>query len=194
MKTPSRSDRARGLLPGLAAGDLNGGPVRMAVRLAESLVARRQFDPDDILARYLDWWREGAFDTGPVAAEVLALVASGKNREMASFAQYRQRVESFVTEVKPTIDAADEWHKGYELHRAMHRVFFNGEKTDLGSYSLDAALLTDIFTTGHYNCISSALLYVVLARAFVTLPLVFLGQIVVANQYFLLDVSVLASV
>ncbi len=30
-------DRAEGILLGLAAGDRNGGPIRMAVRLAESL-------------------------------------------------------------------------------------------------------------------------------------------------------------
>ena len=34
----------------------------------------------------------------------------------------------------------------------------------------------------------------VLARALVTFPLVFLGQIFVPDQYFLLDVSVLVSV
>jgi hypothetical protein len=96
----------------------------------------------------------------------LALVASGDHRDGASFAQYRQRVDAFITELKPTVDAADEWHKGFEINRAMHRVFFNGEKTDLGSYSLDQARLTGVFTTGKYNCISSAMLYVVLARGF----------------------------
>jgi ADP-ribosylglycohydrolase len=71
-------DRCRGVLLGLAAGDRNGGPVRMAVRLAESLAARCGFDADDVLARYVAWWREGAFDTGPVAAGVLARVAVGE--------------------------------------------------------------------------------------------------------------------
>lgn len=33
-------DRCGGVLLGLAAGDRNGGPIQMAVRLAESLVAR----------------------------------------------------------------------------------------------------------------------------------------------------------
>src|SRR3954454_11993631 len=76
-RTGDLIDRVRGVLLGLAAGDLIGGPLRMAVRLAESLIQRRGFDPDDILDRYLAWWREGAFDTGPVAAGVLSLVASG---------------------------------------------------------------------------------------------------------------------
>ena len=49
----------------------------MAVRLAESLLACGGFDLADILNRYLAWWREGAFDTGPVSARALALVAAG---------------------------------------------------------------------------------------------------------------------
>lgn len=76
-------DRALGLLLGLAAGDRNGGPVRMAVRLGESLAERRAFDPDDILARYVQWWREGAFDTGPVTWLVLKDVAEGADPAQA---------------------------------------------------------------------------------------------------------------
>jgi ADP-ribosylglycohydrolase len=77
MSDTDTRDRCRGVLVGLAAGDRIGGPVRMAVRLAESLADRAAFDPSDVLARYLDWWRAGAFDTGPVADQVLALVAAG---------------------------------------------------------------------------------------------------------------------
>ena len=40
-------DRCRGVLLGLAAGDHNGGPIRLAVRLAESLHQRGTFDPAD---------------------------------------------------------------------------------------------------------------------------------------------------
>lgn len=42
------ADRSRGVLIGLATGDRNGGPIRMAVRLAESLLACGGFDPADI--------------------------------------------------------------------------------------------------------------------------------------------------
>jgi hypothetical protein len=97
----------------------------------------------------------------------LALVSSGDRRDDASHAELTARVERFVMEMKPTIDAAaDDWHKGYELNRAMHRQFFGGERTELGSYDFNQARLTGIFTSGHYNCLSSAVLYVVLARAF----------------------------
>jgi ADP-ribosylglycohydrolase len=84
----SMSERIQSILSGLAAGDRNGGPVRMASRLAQSLVARKGFDAVDIGARYLAWWRDGAFDTGPVTAGVLALVDSG-----LSFAEAADRVD-----------------------------------------------------------------------------------------------------
>jgi ADP-ribosylglycohydrolase len=49
----------------------------MAMRLATSLVEVGHVDVDDIGARYLTWWRDGAFDTGPTTARVLALVDRG---------------------------------------------------------------------------------------------------------------------
>lgn len=84
-------ERAVGVLLGLAAGDRIGGPLQMALRLAESLRDRGGVDVSDIGARYLDWWREGAFDTGPTAAQVLSLVAAG-----ASFEQAAVRVDEEV--------------------------------------------------------------------------------------------------
>jgi ADP-ribosylglycohydrolase len=77
MSATSASDRCQGLLIGLAAGDRIGGPIRMALRVAESLVACGGFDPADIRERYLRWWREGAFDTGPVSGRAFALLAAG---------------------------------------------------------------------------------------------------------------------
>ncbi len=77
-------DRVRGVLVGLAAGDRIGGPINMVIRVAESLLDCRRFDLDHIAARYSQWWREGAFDTGPTAAKVLALAAAGTPIEEAS--------------------------------------------------------------------------------------------------------------
>lgn len=94
----------------------------------------------------------------------LAILASGGERDVASYARYQQRVDRFLDEMKPVLAAApDVWHRGYELHRAMHRVFFNGIG-DLQGYDLNQARLTGIFNGGHYNCLSSAMLFVVLAR------------------------------
>ena len=75
----SSQDRVKGVLLGLAAGDRIGGPINMAIRFAESLSECRRFDKDDLLARYLAWWREDAFDTGPTTATVLDLVDDGLN-------------------------------------------------------------------------------------------------------------------
>jgi ADP-ribosyl-[dinitrogen reductase] hydrolase len=67
-----QEDRILGTLLGLAAGDKIGGPARLAYRVALSLVELREFSPSDILARYVTWWNDGAFDTGPTMAEVMA--------------------------------------------------------------------------------------------------------------------------
>ncbi len=76
-------DRCRGVLLGLAVGDRNGGPVRMALRLAESLLASGGFDRGDVLRRYVDWWRADGRDSGPTAARVLELVAGGMSAATA---------------------------------------------------------------------------------------------------------------
>jgi ADP-ribosylglycohydrolase len=70
-------DRITGTLMGLAAGDRIGGPLQFALRLAESLAENRGYDRSDVFQRYLAWYREGAFDTGPVADRVLALALAG---------------------------------------------------------------------------------------------------------------------
>src|SRR5262245_55708760 len=71
------TDRCRGILLGLAAGDRNGGPIRLALRLGHSLLACQKLDADDLLRRYLSWWREDGIDTGPTTARVLELIDSG---------------------------------------------------------------------------------------------------------------------
>lgn len=83
-------ERVKGVLWGLAYGDRIGGPVRMACVVAESLVARRAFDPADLLARYLAWWQGGGFDTGPTAAEVFERLSQGWTVEDAVPAVDRQ--------------------------------------------------------------------------------------------------------
>ena len=45
-----------GILLGLAAVDMIGGPIRMAQRVAESLLARGVFNVSDIGLRYRGWW------------------------------------------------------------------------------------------------------------------------------------------
>jgi hypothetical protein len=77
MTMSDTKDRVAGVMMGMAAGDRIGGPIRMALRVGESLLERRAFDPADLMGRYLHWWRSGAFDTGPTVASVLTLVDRG---------------------------------------------------------------------------------------------------------------------
>ena len=62
----------------------------MAVRLAASLVACGGFNSADILERYLTWWREGAFDTGPVSQRAFALLAAGMPVQEATAQVHRE--------------------------------------------------------------------------------------------------------
>lgn len=93
-------NRVAGVLLGLAAGDRIGGPVRMAVRVAESLLECGGFDAGDIGRRYLEWWRDDAFDTGPTAAAVLSLVDSGMSFEEAA-RQVDQRANGMTAGCNP---------------------------------------------------------------------------------------------
>jgi ADP-ribosylglycohydrolase len=88
--TITAEDRCRGVLIGLAAGDRIGGPIRMAVRLAESLVDCGGLNSADILERFLTWWREGAFDTGPVSDRALFLLAAGMPVQEATAQVHRE--------------------------------------------------------------------------------------------------------
>jgi ADP-ribosylglycohydrolase len=90
MSDTTTADRCLGVLVELAAGDRIGGPIRMAVRLAESLLVMGRFDAADVLDRYLTWWREVAFDTGPVSARALALVTAGMTVEQATAQVHRE--------------------------------------------------------------------------------------------------------
>ena len=51
-------NRIKGIFFGLAAGGRIGGPLRMALQVAESLIHCNGFDVEDIAGRYLEWWRQ----------------------------------------------------------------------------------------------------------------------------------------
>ena len=100
-----------------------------------------------------------------------AIMGSGVVRDAAGYARITQRFDAFLDRERAAIEAApDDKTRGDILNRAMHAFFFTGTKNekypDVGAYELDQARLTGIFDSGHYNCISSALLYTTLARAY----------------------------
>ena len=100
-----------------------------------------------------------------------AIFGSGTARDAATYARITQRFDAFVESERASIEGAtDEKARGDLLNRAMHKFFFTGaanpKDPEIGAYQLDQARLTTIFDGGHYNCISSALLYTCLGRAF----------------------------
>lgn len=78
------ADRVRGILLGLCAGDRNGGPTRMALELAEYLLAcGRSFRCEELLQRYVAWFLREGFDTGRVAERVFTRIGRGVAPEEA---------------------------------------------------------------------------------------------------------------
>lgn len=49
----------------------------MALCIARSLAERGQFDPEDIAARFVEWYDSGPFDIGLMTADALRQIKSG---------------------------------------------------------------------------------------------------------------------
>ena len=80
------ADRAAGILFGIAAGDTIGSTTELALCVAETLLDQKaSFDITHVGNRYLQWWRQGGFDDGPVVEVVLSLVDSGLSFTRASW-------------------------------------------------------------------------------------------------------------
>lgn len=98
-------NRVKGILLGLAAGDKIGGPLRMALQMAESLVHCKGFDVDDIASRYLAWWRQEGFDTGPTSDMVFQRVISGQSFNITA-RQVHEETNGYTAGCNPAHRAA----------------------------------------------------------------------------------------
>ncbi|CAD7930373.1 unnamed protein product [Amoebophrya sp. A25] len=98
-------DRFLGLFLGLAAGDRNGGPVQMALELAEACLklneqhvgdtgaGHPEHNSERIMQGYLRWWHQGpdSWDTGRIAATIFQRVEesnAGSRHETAPSVQH----------------------------------------------------------------------------------------------------------
>ena len=101
---------------------------------------------------------------------MLYLTASGNSRSMSAYQLRLRSINQFVEKITPEIDnAGSEWRKGYILLQAMHRHFFVGGDSNSNTskgYDFDQSQLSEIFESKKFNCISSSLLYIILARKF----------------------------
>lgn len=82
---PTPSDRLiRDLLPGrLPAGSFTDD-TEMALSVAESLLARKPLNPDDLGQRFVKWYRLGPPDVGVYTSSVLNRIAAGASWDQAA--------------------------------------------------------------------------------------------------------------
>ncbi len=100
----------------------------------------------------------------------LALMASGDIRDQQRYDRIKRRIIKFQKSVQSDIGGeATIYAKGEKLLHAMHTAFFAGgdsrRDTELvEGYDSDQSQVSAIFRNGRFNCISSAILYIILAR------------------------------
>ncbi|HLP40046.1 MAG TPA: transglutaminase family protein, partial [Fibrobacteria bacterium] len=99
--------------------------------------------------------------------------ASGSPRDQAGYDAIHDRVEAFARRIRPVIEVqGTPFKKGLRLHQAMHAEFFGGGSAAAGTspaadgYDFEQSALAPIFATRRYNCVSSAILFTVLALRF----------------------------
>lgn len=116
----------------------------------ESLQAAQSGKPDTLLA--------------------LALIASGDVRDSKNYRLIKSQIERFVEKSGPSIRTLPSvYEKGERLLNAMHARFFTGGKNQnstelIKGYHSEQSRVSEIFRSGRFNCISSAILYIILAR------------------------------
>ncbi|MEP5763240.1 MAG: transglutaminase family protein [Halieaceae bacterium] len=118
-----------------------------------------------------EYWasREAAFARAGNADALLAhyLLASGDRRSMSDFRRYRAEIDSWISELQLSSDPRRRHDNARIVFQAMHQRFLgtavSADATPL-NYREDQSQLSQIFEAGQYNCISSALLYLVAVR------------------------------
>lgn len=114
--------------------------------------AARKGDPDTLLA--------------------LALIASGDVRRQENYDRIKKDLHRFVKKIRPRVESQSSIHaKGKVLFNAMHVRYLaggkNGQSSELISgYESGQSKVSTIFKNGNFNCISSAILYTIIARYF----------------------------
>lgn len=126
-----RLEHIAGVLFGLAAGDRIGGPLNMALTLAESLVERGGFETDAVGRSYYEWWRTDGYDSGPTSAQVFMCIESGLSFESAA-----QRVHKIAGEMTAGCNPA---HRAAPLAMCM-----NIDEGELAAAAIAEARLTHL--------------------------------------------------
>lgn len=111
--------------------------------------------------------QEQAMQGNANALLALYIVASGTHRDINFYQQVNAKLDQLITDFEKQLKRKRRPSQQAELlYQAMHQQFFTNDKegNTLGAYDADQSQLTHIFTRNEFNCISSSLLYLVLAR------------------------------
>lgn len=105
----------------------------------------------------------------PDALLMLAILASGDIRSQSGYTEIADKIHHFVIQMQPILNTeTNTWRKGLKLFLAMHDEFLlsNDPTDELEGYRPNQSQFSQIFRDKTYNCISSTLLYLILARYF----------------------------
>eukprot|EP00698_Gefionella_okellyi_P009426 TRINITY_DN2395_c0_g1_i1.p1 TRINITY_DN2395_c0_g1~~TRINITY_DN2395_c0_g1_i1.p1 ORF type:complete len:283 (+),score=42.22 TRINITY_DN2395_c0_g1_i1:30-878(+) len=107
-------DRVCGLLKGLAAGDRNRGPLRMACRVCESVIECGRYDGDDVFSRLQSWMEakrgeDRAFDTGATIMNVFGKIRGGMKPKDAAIVVYKETDSAGVNPAHRNVVLAMAW-------------------------------------------------------------------------------------
>lgn len=95
----------------------------------------------------------------------LYLLASGDVRHQHEAEIFHQRINTFFDQHAEILRMNDVRERGARLLQAMHQHFLRVDQDlPLAGYHEDQSQLSELLRSGIYNCISSALLYLVLAE------------------------------
>lgn len=119
------------------------------------------FEQETLLS--VDLLRQGDADT----LLALYLIGSGDIRFNSQFQSVQKDINRFLKQHANLLNHQDEEKRAQTLHDAMHAYFFvggnSGDNAGKG-YDFDQSKLSGVFATEKFNCVSSSLLYIVLAR------------------------------
>lgn len=105
----------------------------------------------------------------PKALLKLAFLASGDIEKQDTFEKYFEEYNTFINKIRSEINAQkDIYNKGKHLFEHLCQQFYKqGFFNDQNKgYQYEKSNITAIFENSRYNCISSTLLYMIIAREF----------------------------
>ena len=78
------------ILKSIKFGDQIGGPYQLAKILTTNIKENEGLNVTDLTNKYLEWWKNDAFDTGPTFASVFTKIESGMDPNKAVFKTHEQ--------------------------------------------------------------------------------------------------------